>query len=92
MVSVDDQVETHQVGKLSVSAESQHLSVVGGVIQLWVVVDVLSVVVDVSVDARSDDVDLGDDVHGIFVGGVPVLSLRHTSRVAGSEDGLSLES
>jgi hypothetical protein len=91
VVGVDNQIKTHQIGKSAIAAESEHVGVVGRVIELWVVVDLLSIVVDVSVDARGNDVDLGDDIHGIFVGGIPVLVLGHTSGVSVSEHAFGLE-
>lgn len=93
VISVDSEVESQQLEELLVVAEAEEAGKVGGVVQRVVDgADDLAVLEQVSVDSRGDDGELGNEVHGILVGVLPVLLLVDTLLVSLGELGLGLES
>lgn len=79
---MDGHVQTHQIGELFVVAIAQHASEVGGPIEFRVDgSDALSVMVGVAVDGGSDDWQLGNQVHAVFVDVFPILGLVNTLKI-----------
>lgn len=79
VVAVDCQVQPHEFDELGVVV-AQHLGevvtpILGGVDGS----DSRSVPVGVTVDGGGDDWQFGDQVHGVFVGVLPVFGLVHTA-------------
>uniref|UniRef100_A0A2M4C5E3 Putative secreted protein n=1 Tax=Anopheles marajoara TaxID=58244 RepID=A0A2M4C5E3_9DIPT len=91
VVTVDGEVQAHQLGELLVLV-AQHLGEVGRPILLRVDrPDTLAVAVRVAVDGGRDHRQLGDQVHAVLVHVLPVLALVHTLRVRLGELALVVE-
>lgn len=81
VVRVDGNVQSHQVDELLIVTVTEHGSKVGRVILVGVNGWEFSITVDVSEDSSGDSGELGDEVHRVIEGGLPVLSLVDTLRV-----------
>lgn len=76
---MDGKVKTHKLCEFFVSIIAQHAGEVGRPIEFWVnCPDSLSVMVGVAVDGGSNDWELGNQVHAVFVDVFPVLALVNT--------------
>jgi len=91
VIGVDGQVETHKLDEVLVVGEAE---LVGEVIRIVLVLldrGDLAIVVNVAVNARSDGRQLGDEIHGILKGMLPVFGLLHALGVGLGERGLVLK-
>lgn len=71
---MNSQVKTHQLSELFVVI-AQHASEVSGPIELWVNgSDSLSIMISVAIDRGSDDWQLGNQIHAVFIDVFPVLA------------------
>lgn len=78
VVGVDGEVQTHQLNKVSVVAETELVSEVEGVILVLLDGSNLATLEDVLVDAGSNVGELGNEVHRVLKGVSPVLLLVDT--------------
>lgn len=93
VVRVDGQVQSHQLQEFLVLTEAEQGSQVGTVVQvLGDVTSQLTVVEDVSVDSGSDVWQLSQQLNGVLVGVLPVLSLWDTLGVGLGELRLRFQS
>ena len=92
VVSVDSEVQTHQLNKVLVLREAELVGQVERVVLVLLDGSHLAVLVDVAVDLGRNRGKLCDEVHGILKGVLPVLRLVHTLSVGLGEVGLVLES
>lgn len=92
VVGVDGEVETHQLNKVGVVAESELVGEVEGVILVLLDGGNLAALEDILVDAGSNVGKLGDEVHRVLVGVGPVLLLVDTLGVGLGEAGGLLKS
>lgn len=92
MVSVDGEVESHQLNESLVVAEAELVGVVEGVILILLDWGDLAILVDVLVDPGSNGWELRDQVHGILESVSPVILLVDTLGVGLREGRLVLES
>lgn len=92
VIGVDGQVKTHQLNKVLVVAEAELVGQVEGVILVLLDGSDLAILEDVAVDLRGDGGQLGDEVHAVLEGVLPVLLLVDTLGVGLGESGLVLES
>lgn len=81
VVRVDGDVQPHELDKVSVVTETEQGSQVGRVVLAGVNGRELAVTEDVSEDSASNVGELGNEVHGVIEGGLPVLLLVDTVRV-----------
>lgn len=78
MLPVDGEIKSHQFGELFVVI-AQHASEVGRPIEFWVDgSDALSVTVSVTVNGGSNDRQLCNQIHAVFVDRFPVLAFVYT--------------
>jgi len=92
VVGVDGQVQTHQLNKVLVAAETELVGQVEGVILVLLDGGDLAVLEDVAVDLGGDGGQLGDEVHGVLVSVGPVVLLVNTLGVGLGERGFVLQS
>ena len=93
VIRVDGEVKTHELNKVLVLAESEEVGQVGTIIQVGVDGgDLGAVLEDVLVDATGNVGELGNEIHGILEGGVPVLLLVDALLVSLGELRVVLES
>jgi hypothetical protein len=92
VVSVDGEVESHQLNKVLVLAETELVGEVEGVVLVLLDWSNLAALEDVLVDSGSDGWELGDQVHGVLEGVTPVLLLVDTLGVGLGEGRLVLKS
>jgi len=92
VVGVDGEVQTHQLNKVLVLGETELVGQVERVVLVLLNRRDLSVLVDVAVDLRGDGGKLGNEVHGVLKGVLPVLGLLHALSVGLGKVGLVLES
>ena len=88
MVRVNGQVQPHQLYKLLVIAITQEGSQVGGVVLVLVNLGNLSTTVNIPENPSGNVGELGDEIHGVVEGGLPVFSLVDTVRVGFGESGI----
>lgn len=81
VVRVDGDVQSHELDKVSVVTETEQGSQVGRVVLAGVNGRELAVTEDVSEDSASNVGELGNEIHGVIEGGLPVLLLVDTVRV-----------
>lgn len=91
VVGVDGQVQTQELNKVLVLAEAELVGKVEGVVLVLLDGGNLSALEDVLVDAGSNVGQLGNEVHGVLIGVVPVLLLVDASGVGLGERGGVLE-
>lgn len=92
VVSVDSQVQAHELDKVRVARVTKLVGQVPAVVLVLLVRGNLAVLEDVAVNARSNTRKLSDDVHGVLESVLPVLGLLHTLCVRLGERRLALES
>jgi len=92
VVSVDGEVESHQLNKVLVLGEAELVGQVPRVVLVLLGGRDLAVLEDVAVDARGNVGELGNEVHGVLEGVLPVLGLLHALGVGLSEGRLVLKS
>lgn len=92
VVGVDSEVETHQLNKVLVISEAELVGQVPGVILVLLNGSNAAIFVDVAVDFGGDGGKLGDKVHRILEGVLPVLGLLHSLSISLGEVGLALKS
>lgn len=92
VVSVDGEVESHQLNKVLVLGEAELVGQVPRVVLVLLGGRDLAVLEDVTVDARGNVGELGNEVHGVLEGVLPVLGLLHALGVSLSEGRLVLKS
>jgi len=91
VVGVDGEVKSHELSELLVIV-SDHIGEVLGPISIWVDnAQAGAVSVEVVVDLGSNGWQLGDQVHAILEGVLPVLALVGTLGVLSGEDGLTVK-
>ncbi len=91
VVRVDGNVKSHQVDELLVLSETEQSSQVGGVILVGIDGREFTVTVDVSEDSSGNVWELGDEVHGVVKGRLPVLLLVDTLGVGLGKGGVVVE-
>lgn len=92
MIGVDRQVESHQLDELGVVIAQHARKVPGPILTGIYRAEALAVLVGVPVYRCSDDGELGDQAHRVFVDGLPVLGLVDSARVGLYEYALAVES
>ena len=92
VVGVDGQVETHQLDEILVLAISEHIGQVETVILILLDGSDLAILEYVAVDSGCNGGQLGDQVHRILKGVLPVFLLADTLGVGFGERRLVLES
>jgi hypothetical protein len=92
VVSVDGQVQTHQLNEVGVVGEAELVGQVVGVVLVLLDRGDLAVLVDVAEDLGGDGGETGNEVHRVLKGVLPVLGLVHALGVGLGELGLVLES
>lgn len=92
VVSVDGEVESHQLNKVLVLGETELVGQVPRVVLVLLGGRDLAVLEDVAVDARGNVGELGNEVHGVLESVLPVLGLLHALGVGLSEGRLVLKS
>ena len=91
VVGVDGQVQTHELNEVAVVAEAELVGQVEGVVLVLLDGGDLAVLEDVAVDLGGDGGQLGDEVHRVLEGVVPVVLLVDTLSVSLGESGLVLK-
>lgn len=91
VIGVDGEVQTHKFNKVLVAFEAQELREVVRVVLVGFNFGQLAILVDVAVDASSNLGQLGNQVHSVLKGRLPVLGLVDTLRVGLCKDGVVLE-
>jgi hypothetical protein len=92
VVSVNGEVESHQLNKVLVLGETELVGQVPRVVLVLLGGRDLAVLEDVAVDARGNVGELGNEVHGVLESVLPVLGLLHALGVGLSEGRLVLKS
>ena len=92
VIGVDGEVEAHQLNEVLVLGESELVGQVEGVVLVLLDGSDLAVLVDVAVDLGRKSRELGNEVHGVLKGVLPVLGLGDALGVGLGEAGLVLES
>lgn len=92
VVGVDGQVQAHQLNKILVAAEAELVGQVEGVVLVLLDGGDLAILEDVAVDLSGNGGQLGDQVHRVLEGVVPVVLLVDTLGVGLGEGGLVLKS
>lgn len=91
MVGVNGKVEAHQLNEVSVVSVAELVSQVETVILVLLDGGDLSILEDVAVDTGSNSGQLGNQVHGILKGVLPVVLLVDTLSVGLGEGGFMLK-
>jgi hypothetical protein len=91
VVGVDGQVQTHQLNKVLVVGEAELVGQVERVVLVLLDGRNLAVLVDVAEDLGGNGGQLGNEVHRVLKGVLPVLRLVHALGVGLGEVGLVLE-
>ena len=91
VVRVDGDVQPHELDELLVVSETEKGGQVGGVVLVLVNLGELSISEDVSEDSAGNVGELGNEVHRVVEGGLPVLALVDTLRVGLGEGGVVVE-
>lgn len=92
VVSVDSQVQTHQLDEVLVSSETELVGQVVTVILARLGWSDLAILVNVAVDTGGNIGKFANEVHGVFKGVLPVFCLLDALGVSLSEGGFALES
>lgn len=92
VIGVNGEVESHQLDEVLVLSKAELVGEVERVILVLLNLSNLSSLEDVLVDAGSNGWELGDQIHGVLEGVLPVLSLLHALGVSLCECGLVLKS
>lgn len=91
VVGVDGQVQTHEFNEVAVVAKAKLVGQVEGVVLVLLDGGNLAVLEDVAVDLGGDGGQLGDEVHRVLEGVVPVVLLVDTLSVGLGESRLVLK-
>lgn len=91
VIRVDGDVQSHQLDKLLVVAETEQGSQVGRVVLVGVNGGHLAVTVDISEDSSGNVGELGNEVHRVVESSLPVLLLVDTLRVGLGKGGIVVE-
>jgi len=91
VISVDGEVQAHQLNKVLVLSKAELVGQVVGVVLVLLDWSNLAILVDVAVDLGGDGRELGNEIHGILKGVLPVLALLHALSICFGEVGLVLE-
>jgi hypothetical protein len=92
VVSVDGEVQTHKLNEVLVLGEAELVGQVERVVLVLLDRRNLAVLVDVAVDLSGNGGKLGNEIHGVLEGVLPVLRLLHALSVGLGEVRLVLES
>jgi hypothetical protein len=92
VVGVDGEVQAHQLNKVLVLGETELVGQVEGVVLVLLDGRNLAILVDVAVDLGGNGGKLGNEVHGVFKGVLPVFRLLHALGIGLGKVGLVLES
>lgn len=92
VVGVDGKVESHQLNKVLVLGESELVGQIVAIVLVLLDRGNLAILVDVAVDLSGDGGKLGNEVHGVLEGVLPVLGLLHSLGICLGEAGLALKS
>lgn len=92
VVSVDSEVQSHQLNKVLVVGKAKLVGEVETVILVLLNRGNLTALEDVLVDSCGDGRELGNKVHGVLEGVAPVFALLHTLGVRLGEGRFMLES
>ena len=92
VVGVDGEVETHQLNEVLVVSEAELVGQVVGVVLVLLDGGNAAILVDVAVDLGGNGGELGNEVHGVLEGVLPVLGLLHALSIGLGELRLALES
>lgn len=92
VVSVDGEVQTHQLDEVLVVSETELVGQVVGVVLVFLNGGDTAILVDIAVDLGGNGGELGNEVHGVLEGVLPVLGLLHALGVRLGELRLALES
>jgi len=92
MIGVDNKIQPHKINKILVVSEAKLVGQVETVILVRLDGSDLSVLEDVAIDLSSDGRKLGDQVHGILEGIIPVFRFVKTLGICLCELGLMFES
>ena len=92
VISVDGQVEAHQLNEVAVISKAKLVSQVVAVVLVLLNWNNLAILVNVAVDFCGDGRELGNQIHGILKSVLPVLRLVHALSICLGERRLVLES
>lgn len=92
VVGVDGKVETHQLNEVLVVGEAELVGQVVRVVLVLLNGGNAAILVDIAVDLGGNGGELGNEVHGVLEGVLPVLSLLHALSIGLGELRLALES
>lgn len=92
VIGVDGEVKTHQLDEVLVLREAELVGQVVSVVLVLLHGRDLAVLVDVAVDLRRNGWELGNKVHRVLEGILPVLGLGHALLVGFGEGRLTLKS
>lgn len=92
VVRVDGEIQTHQFDKVFVGAVAELVGQVEAVILILLDWSNLAILEDISVDLGGDGWELGNQVHGVLEGVLPVFLLVDTLGIGLGEGGLLLKS
>lgn len=91
VIGVDGQIQTHQLNKVLVAAEAKLVGQVEGVVLVLLDGGHLAILEDVAVDLGGNGGQLGNQVHGVLEGVVPVFLLVDTLGVGLGKGGFVLQ-
>lgn len=91
VVGVDGQVQPHELNEVLVAGEAKLVGQVVGVVLVLLDGGNLAVLEDIAVDAGGNGGELGNEVHGVLEGVLPVLRFRNTTGVSLGESRLVLK-
>lgn len=92
VVGVDGQVETHQLNEIVVVAVAKLVGQVEGVILILLDGGKLAILENIAIDLRSNGGQLGNEIHRVFEGVIPIFLLVDTLSISLGERRLMLES
>lgn len=92
VVSVDGEIQSHQLDEVLVLTEAKLVSKVETVVLVLLDSSDLSALEDILVDSCGNRRELGNQVHGVLESVTPVFRLAHTLGIGLSEGGFVLES
>ncbi len=91
VVSVDGEVQTHQLNEVLVLGETELVGQVESIVLVFLDGSNLAVLVDIAVDLGGNRGKLRDEVHGILKGVLPVFGLLHALGIRLCKVGLMFE-
>lgn len=81
VVRVDGQVQAHQLDEVLVAPEAELVGQVESIVLVLLDSGNLAILEDIAVDAGGDGGELGDEIHGVLKGVLPVLLLVNALRI-----------